>query len=239
MVAIGQVSIAGTWTDDFSDRTLWDWGGTEGLEDDELRVGVHNGQFNYRGIRVNAGLQLTNYILGKVGNFTLEMKFMVRNIRGPESSSWGISYYTYNEETGKYEGLIDFEFQNVFDHLEEHELTSIRIVVWEVMENPHALTRRFDERSLFAYEKEVWYTLKIEADGNRYTSSVGDTILEAEDGSVPTGWIDLRFQGRCNIWLDDFIVTGANVPDGGPGRWQAVLPVEKLTTSWGELKAPN
>ena len=236
-VAFGQIGLAGTWIDDFSDRTLWDWGGTEGFENEEFRAGVDDGRLNFRGRRVGAYLDLTNFMLGKVEDFKLEMKFMVRNILGPESSSWGISYYTYNEETGKYEGMLDFQFQHVFDDLEEQDLASIRIVVWEVMENPHALTRRFAEHLPLAYEKEIWYTLKIDAVGNQYTFSVGDTTLKAEDSSVPAGWIEFRFRGRCNIWLDDFTVTGPNVPDGGPGFARAVFPVGKLSTTWGKLKS--
>ena len=237
--AFGHTCIAGTWIDDFSDRTLWDWGGTEGFEDEEFSAGVNDGRFNFRGRRVGAYLDLTNFMLGKVEDFKLEMKFMVRNILGPESSSWGISYYTYNEETGKYEGLLDFQFQHVFDDLEEQDLASIRIVVWEVMENPHALTRRFDEHLPLAYEKEIWYTLKIDAIGNQYTFSVGDTTLKAEDSSVPAGWIEFRFRGRCNIWLDDFTVTGPAVPDGGPGFARSVSPVRKLATTWGKLKSQH
>ena len=237
IVTSGHMCIAGTWIDDFSDLTLWDWGGIEGFEDEEFRAGVDDGRLNFRGRRVGAYFDLTNFMLGKVEDFKLEMKFMVRNILGPESSSWGISYYTYNEETGKFEGLLDFHFQHVFDDLEEQDLASIRMVVWEVMENPHALTRRFDERLPFAYEKKIWYTLKIDAIGNQYTFSVGDTILKAEDSSVPAGWIELRFRGRCNIWLDDFTVTGPNVPDGGPGFARAVFPVGKLSTTWGKLKS--
>ncbi len=65
-VASGQVGLAGTWIDDFSDRTLWDWGGTEGFEDEEFRAGVDDGRLNFRGRRVSAYLDLRNFMLGKV-----------------------------------------------------------------------------------------------------------------------------------------------------------------------------
>ena len=160
---------------------------------------------------------------------------MVRNIRGPESSSWGIFYRTYDEETRKSGRL---EFLHAFDALEEHDLTSIRIVVWEIewVENEPELIKRLAWRAPFEYEKEVWYILKIEADGNKYSFSVGDFIVEAEDDTFPPGLIELRFSGRCNIWLDDFTVTGDDVPDGGPGRGRAVPAAKKLATSWGNLK---
>ena len=81
--------------------------------------------------------------------------------------------------------------------------------------------------------------MKIEADGNRYIFSIDDVILEGEDNSVPIGWIDLHFHGRISIWLDDFIVTGPNVPNGGPGDLGVVMPAEKLATTWGKLKVQD
>ena len=66
--------------------------------------------------------------------------------------------------------------------------------------------------------------------------SVGDIIVEAEDDAFPPGLIELRFSGRCNIWLDDFAVTGAEVPDGGPGRGRSVRSAKTLATTWGNLK---
>ena len=235
LVMFGQVCIAGTWYDDFSDRTLWDWGGTEGFENDEFHAGVKDGRFNFRGRREGASLSLTNWTLGEIQEFTLEMKFMIRNIHGAEPSSWGIWYRTYDEETRKSRRL---EFKHVFDALEGQDLTSIRIVLWEVgwVENEFVLIKRLAWRTPFEYEKELWYTLKVEVEGNRYAFSVGDFIVEAEDVAMPAGQIKLRFGGRCNIWLDDFTVTGPNVPDGGPGRGRAVPPANKLATMWGKLK---
>lgn len=234
LVLFGPMCVAGTWIDDFSDRTLWDWGGTEGFENDEFHAGVKDGRFNFRGRRESASLNLTNHLLGDIQNFTLEMEIMVRNIRGPESSSWGI-FYSYNEERRKSGRL---EFLHVFDALEEHDLTSIRIVVWEIgwEGNEPELIKRLAWRTPFEYEKEVWYTLKIEAHGNKFSFSVGDFIVEAEDDAFPPGLIELSFSGRCNIWLDDFTVTGDEVPDGGPGRGRAVTSAKGLTTTWGKLK---
>ena len=88
----------------------------------------------------------------------------------------------------------------------------------------------------FRYEDEVWYTLMIEKDGNRYMFWIEDFGLEIFEDSVPKGRILLHFVGRFNLWLDDFTVTGPTVPDGGPGFPRAILPAEKLTTTWGKLK---
>ena len=89
----------------------------------------------------------------------------------------------------------------------------------------------------FAFEEKVWYTLRIEREGNQYTFSMGDVILFAEDDSVPMGTIELSFHGRNTIWLDDFIVTGPDVPNGGPGFLGVNPSAERVTTTWGKLKA--
>ena len=38
--------------------------------------------------------------------------------------------------------------------------------------------------------------------------------------------------------FDDFVVTGPNILDGGPGA-KAVHPEDKLATMWARLKAPE
>ncbi len=91
----------------------------------------------------------------------------------------------------------------------------------------------------FAFEEKVWYTLRIAREGNQYTFSMGDVILFAEDDSVPMGKIELLFFGRCTVWLDDFIVTGPDVPNGGPGFLGVNPLAEGVTTMWGKLKAQN
>ena len=98
---------------------------------------------------------------------------------------------------------------------------------------------KFEDIARFAYEKEVWYTLKIEREGNRYHFWIGDFGLFTEDDSLTSGSIGLHFYGRCNIWLDDFTVSGPDVPDGGPGVLGVNPFSKRLTTTWGKLKAQN
>jgi len=44
--------------------------------------------------------------------------------------------------------------------------------------------------------------------------------------------------GICNVraYFDDFVVTGANIPDGGPGLGKAVKPQARLATTWAYIK---
>ena len=241
--AFGHTCIAGTWIDDFSDRTLEDWGGTWGFKNDEFSAGVNNGRFNFRGKEDNANLSITNWKVGKIHDFSLEMKFMIRRLPAPEEgrvSYWKICYEAFNEETHEYEGILEFEFRHALGNFKEPNVASFWIDRGVPEEHPE-IGRIWRDHVVasahYIYEKEAWYTLKIEAHGNRYTFWVGDFALDAFDDSVPSGSIKLNFVGKCNIWLDDFTLSGPNVPDGGPGFARPVFPAEKIATSWGKLKA--
>ena len=100
IVVFGRICIAGTWIDDFSDKTLRDWGG--GQTDDVVSAAVVRGHFNYRGKKQNAQYRIQNYGLGEIQDFSLELNFMVRHIGVPEESFWLIEYKSFNEKTGKY-----------------------------------------------------------------------------------------------------------------------------------------
>ena len=240
IVVFGRMCIAGTWIDDFSDRTLRDWGGEQ--IDDQLSATVVDGHFNYRGKKQNAQYRIQNYGLGEIQDFSLQLKFMVRHIRVPEESFWLIQYFAFNEETGKYIGIIEFEFRYDFGNFVEPNVALVSIVRNVAEEHPQfGPVWRGNAAAIvrFAYEKEVWYTLRIEREGNRYIFWIGDFGLFTDDDSVPIGSIGLHLGGRCNIWLDDFAVTGPTVPDGGPGVLGVNLLAEQLTTTWGSLKAQN
>lgn len=240
IIACGRICAAGTWIDDFSDRTLRDWGHIE-KSNDWIAI-VNNERFNFRGKNADANFSITNWELGEIQDFSLEMKVMFRHI-DPNESNWVIGYEALNKKTGEREGFVKFRFSlglghrildpgNTFVYIsqgvpEEHPQFG---VLWRPVSMANAR---------FAYEKEVWYTLKIKRNGNLYTFSIDDIILEGEDDSVPIGWIYLHFWGRLSIWLDDFIVTGPNVPNGGPGGLGVVMPAGKLATTWGKLKMPN
>ena len=236
-----RMCIAGTWIDDFSDRTLRDWGG--GVINDEFSATVVDGHFNYRGKNQDANFRFINWGLGKIQDFSLELKFMVRNVRVPTESGWSIQYEAVKEETRELEGFLDFEFRYSLGAVVEPNVAFVTIY-WNVpKDNPkigHVVLRpNAIARARFVYKKEVWYTLKIERDGNEYIFWIGDIGLFLRDEILPIGSIGIRFHGRCTIWLDDFTVTGPTVPDGGPGVLGVNPLAELVTTMWGKLKAQN
>ena len=151
-----------------------------------------------------------------------------------------ISHLT--KKTGKYEGLIDFEFRYSADVLVEPNVAFVSINQYVPEEHPQIgqlLRGNIASTALFSYKKEDWHTLTIERERNQYIFWIGDVDLFVEDNSVPSGSIGLSFHGRCNIWLDDFTVTGPDVPDGGPGILQVNPLSKQLTAMWGQLKAQN
>ena len=218
IVVFARMCIAGTWIDDFSDRTLRDWGG--GQTDDKLSAAVVRGHFNYRGKKQNAQYRIQNYGLGEIQDFSLELNFMVRHIGVSEESFWLIEYQSFNEETGKYEGLIDFEFRYSADVLVEPNVAFVSINQYVLEEHPQIgqlLHGNPASTALFSYKKEDWHTLTIEHERNQYIFWIGDVGLFVEDDSVPIGSIGIFFHGKCNIWLDDLTVTGSRCTGQRPG----------------------
>ena len=246
IVVFTRTCIAGTWIDDFSDRTLRDWGG-EPMNDMYSAAAV-DGHFNFRGKNQEANLGMTNWELGEIQDFSLELKFMVRNVRNPADSGWSVEYQAFNEETREWEGVGIFGFKYGHGVVVIPDVAFVSII-WRLPEHDPQIGRvvlgaRFDALARFAYEKGVWYTLKIERqkivrERNRYIFWIGDFGLMTEDDSLTSGSIGLHFVGRCNIWLDDLIVTGPDVPDGGPGVLNVNPLAEQVTTTWGRLKAQN
>ena len=243
IVAFGRISIAGTWIDDFSNPTNSDWGPIPAINkfsDGKFSVALNEGYFEFRGKKQNANLSLRNWSLGEVRDFSMEMRFMFRNIRVPEEIFWNIGLKAVNKETGEVEGMIKFMFTFTSGGVVEPNVASVYVNRHELEEDPQlgraAWRPIAAEQALFAYEEKVWYTLKIERKGNRYTFWIDNFGLFTDDDTVPTGWITLNFVGRFIIWLDDFTVTGPDVPDGGPGVLGVNPVAEQLATTWGNLK---
>ncbi len=106
VAVLERMCIAGTWIDDFSDRNLRDWEG--GLINDEVSAGVVGGHFYYRGKNERAGYYMKNLALGKIQDFSLQLKFMVRNLRDLRQGFLTIEYSSFNEKTRGHDGIMQF-----------------------------------------------------------------------------------------------------------------------------------
>ena len=249
VVVFVRMCIGGTWIDDFSDRTLPDWGSPLGPRhmgggriNDGVSAGVVDGHFNYEGKKQRVHHDMKNWGLGEIQDFSLELKFMVRNMRDQLESWWFIKYASFNEENGDFDGFMTFLWHPDVEKPNVSVVIIDRYALGVPEDHPElgqgwlAKTAAIDR---FAYEEKVWYTLRIAREGNQYTFSIGDVVLFAEDDSVPMGTIELSFSGWFTIWLDDFTVTGPEVPNGGPGFLGVNPLADRVTTMWGKLKAQN
>ena len=132
IVLFVRMCIAGTWIDDFSDKTLRDWGGEP--MDDMYSAAAVDGHFNYKGKKQEANHRMTNWELGEIQDFSLELKFMVRNVQNPAESGWSIFFEDFNEETRKLEGKLDFGFSYSHGVIVEPNVAFVTII-WSVPEH--------------------------------------------------------------------------------------------------------
>ena len=93
----------------------------------------------------------------------------------------------------------------------------------------------FDIQSMaVTTEVDTWYRLKMEVEGDQITAFVDDAkVFALRDGLFASGPACIAVNG-VRATFDDFMVTGPDVPDGGPGY--LVESSGKLATTWAHLK---
>ena len=81
---------------------------------------------------------------------------------------------------------------------------------------------------------DTWYRLKVDVNGNLVKCFIdGKQVSEFQNTTYPSGTCDFSTCGVVAMF-DDFVVTGPEIPDGGPGF--AVNPQAKLAIAWGKVK---
>jgi len=90
--------------------------------------------------------------------------------------------------------------------------------------------------------EDTWYELKMIAEGDHFEFYINNELTGAfDDGSRPSGtvWLIVR---NAHVHFDDVVITGPEIPDGGPGFVEtpqpdfAVTPQSKIVTMWGSVK---
>ncbi len=82
---------------------------------------------------------------------------------------------------------------------------------------------------------DTWYRLKIEVDGDQITAFVDDLqVFVLRDSSFTSGLVSISVNGVVATF-DDFIVTGPDIPNGGPGH--SVESSGMLATTWSAVKS--
>jgi len=87
----------------------------------------------------------------------------------------------------------------------------------------------------YPVEMNKWYRVKLSAMGNQFRSYIDD-VLQREfsfDGYKSGGV--LMAAGGCIAHFDNVVISGPEIPNGGPG-FTPIHPQAKLTTTWGRIK---
>ena len=91
-----------------------------------------------------------------------------------------------------------------------------------------------DQVLALSSEADRWYRLKINVEKDLITGFVDDIkVYELRDGTFTSGAVSIAVSGMKAIF-DDLIVTGPNIPDGGPGH--SVNPSRSSVTTWANIK---
>ena len=85
----------------------------------------------------------------------------------------------------------------------------------------------------------VWYRLKGSAIGNRLNFYVNNELhlqLDLENPVLESGTVAMYVSGS-HILIDDVVITGDDVPDGGSLPAVNIKARGKLATTWAEIKS--
>lgn len=83
-------------------------------------------------------------------------------------------------------------------------------------------------------ETDRWYRLKINVEKDLITGFVDDMkVFELRDGTFTSGLVGIAVIG-IKATFDDLVVTGPNIPDGGPGH--SVNPSRSFVITWANIK---
>ncbi|MDE0084139.1 MAG: hypothetical protein OXU23_00380 [Candidatus Poribacteria bacterium] len=219
-------TFAGTWRDDFEDNDTREWkiynlnrqAEKWWINDNEAVGEIFEPGF--------MSLWLTGDLKWK--NYSVSCRAKLVDDRN-EPPTIGLTLHDRGEEDSRYLFFIDY----VFD--------IVRIV--KAVHDDWSSVRHF-----FTPEEDTWYQLKatVYEDGNlEFSIQNLDAEVNAEPqvftafdpDPLPGGQAGLVV-ADARVRFDDVEITGANIPNGGPGRRtpQAVSPRSKLTTTWGKLK---
>ena len=242
-LALGMVSsssvLAGTWSDGFEGKEPEGWEVGSGrpftfkMDDGELTMEVHHHLIGY--LRVTGS--------GKWKNYTVKVRVRIMEIFGPfvdggimiyESgfSNWVRPHYYYFFIADNWE-------------LKEAQKVGANPYPGTPPEGEGALVFpiisekvKEGEAKVFKPKLDHWYTLEAIAGRGHAEFYVDDEpVGEFNHRELKSGSVGLIVSNAL-VHFDDFVVTGEDIPDGGPGGASfRVEPKGKLAGRWGKLKA--
>ncbi len=219
---------AGTWSDGFEDENLDEWvlafkdgPTTFRAENGELRMEVHSSSVSM--LRVIDSVQWKDY--------TVTVKVKILEIFGI-CVDGGI-FIRLNKPRPR-----NFYYFFIADEWMGHWYPGVPPEGEGVFAFPQINDKPLrGEVKVFTPELDHWYTLKAIAQGSRTEFYLDDEFVgKFSYAALRSGSVGLVVSNAV-AHFDDFVVTGPDIPDGGPGGVSfSVRPKDKLTAAWGTLK---
>ena len=220
-VALNQLAFAGTWKDSFEDDITPEWTLSSGNHVKE-KWRVHEGEAI--GETVNRLNFLSLWVTGDVKwqNYALSCRAQLTKVK-QDSASFGLLLYFNSEKFSLY--LLRIHYG------------SGTATILKILPPPQ---RPVQLGSLdFSVQVDKWYRLTAAVYKNGTLEfQIGKKLLRVVDHDIPrleSGKAGLVV-GDAQARFDDVEITGANIPNGGPGKGRPVEPQAKLATIWGQLK---
>lgn len=224
------LASAGTWSDGFEDENLDEWvlavkngPTTFRAENGELLMEVHSWSISM--LRVIDSDQWEDYtvtvkvkIIEIIGTF-VDGGIFIRLSKRPLDWLGTFYYFFVADEWGQEfrgvppEGEGAFVFPRINDQVPG------------------------GKAKVFTPELDHWYTLKATAQEDHTGFYIDDDLVgEFDHREIKSGSVGLVISNAI-VHFDDFVVTGPDVPDGGPGDASfSVRSKDKLAAAWGTLK---
>lgn len=209
------LAFAGTWRDDFEDQDTREWkifNIDRQVEKWWVNDGEAVGEIFLPGFM---SLWLTGELAWR--NYSVSCRAKLVEDKN-EPPTIGLTLHDRGEEDSRYLFFLDYIFGTVR-------------IVKALHDDWHIITY------LFEAEMDTWYelTATIHEEG-LLEFRINDEVFTAlDDDPLRGGQAGLVIaDGRAHF--DDVEITGANVPNGGPGKARPVEPETKLSTTWGALK---
>jgi len=227
---LSSLAIAGTWIDDFNDGDLAGWRMLVCFWRDRIVVLDEGNWFFENGAIVggddNQGkrydlytgdMSWTDYIV------EVSVKLSKRLEDCPEDT--GVWLIARSQEGEGKIGLNGYV---------------VGMIIWhgfQVLRGGFKYVNGFDSNNqILALPSEAnrWYRLKINVEKDLITGFVDDVkVYELRDGTFTSGLVGIAVNG-VKATFDDLMVTGPNIPDGGPGH--SVNPSRSSVTTWANIK---
>ncbi|RKU06870.1 hypothetical protein C6503_25265 [Candidatus Poribacteria bacterium] len=220
-VALNQFALAGTWKDSFEDDIISEWTIFNESPEKE-KWWIHEGEAIGETAK---GANLVSFWLtgdSKWQNYTMSCRAQITKFNN-DATGFGLLLYFRSEELSGYMFRI------------EHAPDRARILKILPPPQPTVPLGGLD----IVVETDKWYQLAATVyENGTLEFQIDQEILRVVDHNprLKSGQAGLAV-GSGQARFDDVEITGANIPNGGPGKSFSVEPRAKLATTWGHLKS--